>query len=175
MASPLRQRLLRDVAEMEVNSYPNVTLHMSDTLTQACLILSPEGQEPLHLTMVFCDYPLQAPVVTIQSKIRHPNVLGTYICASILSTTEGYTPAYTLKIIAIQLLSFFSSETLEQEHGGRKVDLEQYRRSWGKEVHSYHCVACGFDEEAKRKENLASRLGEYFGPVFLSQRKFHQG
>lgn len=169
MASPLRQRLLRDVAEMQVDPYPNVILHMNDTLTRACLILSPEGQEPLHLTMVFHNYPLQAPVVTIQSKIRHPNVFGTYICASILNTTEGYTPAYTLKSIAIQLFSFFSSETLEQDHGGLKVNLEQYRWSWGKEVHSYRCVACGFDAEAKRKENLASRLGEYFVPMSMAE------
>lgn len=173
MASTLRQRLLRDVAEMQVDPYPNVILHMNDTLTQACLILSPEGQKPLHLTMVFHNYPLQPPVVTIQSKIRHPNVLGTYICASILNTTEGYTPAYTLKSIAIQLLSFFSSETLEQDHGGLKVDLEQYRRSWKKEAHSYHCVACGFDNEAKWREKLASRLGGNFGPGSMAEHGKH--
>ena len=115
MACSLRQRLLRDIAEIQVDPYPRITLHVNDNLTQACLVLSPDGQEPLHLTMYFGNYPLQAPVVKIQSKVCHPNVFGDYICASILNTTAGYTLAYTLKSIAIQLLSFFSSESLEQD------------------------------------------------------------
>lgn len=170
MAFPLRQRLLRDIAEMQIDPYPNITLHMNDSLTQACLILSPEGQDSLHLTMVLYNYPLQAPIVTIQSKIRHPNVLGTYICASILNTKEGYTPAYTLKSTAIQLLSFFSSETLEQEYGGVK-DLGQYRQLSSNILNSYHCVTCGFDDEARRREKQAVRLGEYFRSVTMATSK----
>lgn len=65
MAFPLHQRLLRDVAEMQVDPYLNIKLQMSDSLTQACLILSPEGQDSLHLIMVLHDYPLRAPVGTI--------------------------------------------------------------------------------------------------------------
>lgn len=99
--------------------YPNITLHNTeDSLRQACLILSPAGQDSLHLTLTFPEYPLRAPAVTIQSDIHHPNVFGTYICASIVNMIEGYAPVYTLKSIAIQLLSFFSSETLEQDYGG---------------------------------------------------------
>ena len=111
--------------------------------------------------MVLHDYPLHAPVVTIQSEIRHPNVFGTYICASILNTREGYTPAYTLKSIAIQLLSFFSSDTLEQDYGGVK-DLGKYRQLSLQIRNNYHCTACGFDDEARRREQQAIRLGEYF-------------
>lgn len=171
MALPLHQRLLRDIAEMQVDPYPNNTLHVNDSLTQACLILSPEGQDSLHLTMAFHGYPLTAPLVEVQSETIHPNVFGSYICATILNTTEGYTPAYTLKSIAIQLLSFFSSESLEQDDGVRKVDLRRYRELVGRSPRarkSYHCAACGFDDEARRREKQASRLGEYFRSVTMA-------
>ena len=161
MGSSLRQRLLRDIAEMQVDPYPRITLHVNDNLTQSCLILSPDGQEPLHLTMYFGNYPLQAPVVKIQSKVCHPNVFGDYICVSILNTTAGYTPAYTLKSIAIQLLSFFSSESIEQDHGGREVNLERYRFIRAHELSSHYCVARGFDDETRRKEKMARRI-EYY-------------
>ena len=162
MAYPLRQRHLRDIAEMQVDPYPNINLHVNDSLTQACLILSAEGQDSLHLTIFFHGYPLTVPRVEIQSKISHPNVFGAYICASILNTTESYTPAYTLKSISYQLLSFFSSETLEQSYGGRKVDLRSYREYSSRLQKSYHCAACDFDDEARRREKQTSRLGEHF-------------
>ena len=161
MACSLRQRLLRDIAEIQVDPYPRITLHVNDNLTQACLVLSPDGHEPLHLTMHFGNYPLQAPVVKIQSKVCHPNVFGDYICASILNTTAGYTPAYTLKSIAIQLLSFFSSESLEQDQGMGEINLERYRYARSHELSSHYCMSCGFDDETRRKEKLARRIEDY--------------
>lgn len=149
----LRQRLLHDIAELQAKSYPNITLFPSEDITKACLVLTPNGASALHLTIDFgSQYPLHAPTVTIESEIVHPNVFGTYICASILNTDEGYTSAYTLKGIAIQLLSFFSSDTLEQEYGG-SVDLaaykigigNRYRRfPFGGHVGHYRCKNCGF-------------------------------
>ena len=68
-------------------------------------------------------------MVTMQSKLVHPNIYGSYICASILNTDEGYTPAYTLKGIAIQLLSFFGSEKVEQIETGQAVELANYNKS----------------------------------------------
>jgi ubiquitin-protein ligase len=155
MAAALpQQRLLRDIKELQTKPYPGIALHLRDgDLTQACLILTPEGNAPLHLTVIFEDrYPIQPPQITIQSKIAHPNIYNDYICASILNTTEGYTPAYTLKGICIQLLSFFGSDKLEQDHGG-VVDLKDYtrdirqfgdftgRHQLGVE---FSCTKCGF-------------------------------
>lgn len=123
---------------------------MQDDLERACLLLTPNGKQPLHLTVVFGkDYPLLAPTVTIESQINHPNVYGLYICASILNTAEGYTSAYTLKSIAIQLLSFFSSERIEQTGGGYSVDLANYPgrdpcRSERQTNHRLSCPKCGF-------------------------------
>jgi ubiquitin-protein ligase len=125
-ASLLQKRLLQDISELQTKPYPGIALHIQDDLKQACLILSRETAAPLHLTINFRErYPLQPPEITIQSKITHPNIYGDYICASILNTKEGYTSAYTLKGICIQLLSFFGSDRIEQEYGGL-VSLEQY-------------------------------------------------
>ncbi|KAL8872030.1 MAG: hypothetical protein Q9174_002273 [Haloplaca sp. 1 TL-2023] len=105
--------------------------------------------------MELVNYPLQPPHITIQTHIRHPNIFGDYVCASILNTEEGYTPAYTLKSIAIQLLSFFSSDSLEQEYGG-VVDLTRYRaRNMAPNEHhrGYHCYACGFDSRPPHRNH----------------------
>ncbi|KAL8901290.1 MAG: hypothetical protein Q9207_005276 [Kuettlingeria erythrocarpa] len=147
IASARRRRLLRDIAELQKNPYPNIAFHVQDSLEHACLILSPEDSKPLHLTVTFGYFPFTAPQVTIQSHVNHPNVFDSYICASILNTTEGYTPAYTLKSIAIQLLSFFCSDSLEQHHGVVNLkDYRQPRRPWALDGRNCRCAKCGFDD-----------------------------
>jgi ubiquitin-protein ligase len=142
----LHQRLLRDIAELQAKPYPNISLFPSEDVTKACLILRPNGGHPLHLSVDFgAQYPLNAPTVTIQSRLNHPNIFGNYICASILNTTEGYTSAYTLKGIAIQLLSFFGSDKLEQAGGDGVADLTHYRQYNGRNTWAEHlCSRCGF-------------------------------
>ena len=149
----LHRRLLHDIDEIQQDPYPNVYLHVDDQdIRKACLILSTEAYGPLHLFIEFGDeYPLYAPRVSIQSEIVHPNIYGEYICASILNTTEGWTPAYTLKGVLVQLLSFFTSESLEQDYGGA-VDLKSYRLEQAGRRHTRHadqrfdyfCDACGY-------------------------------
>ncbi|KAJ6784604.1 hypothetical protein PWT90_10715 [Aphanocladium album] len=154
-----RNRLLRDITEMQQKPYPRIRLTPID-LTRACLVLTPENYPPLHLTILFGDnYPLQAPRITIQSEIRHPNVFGNYICASILNTTEGYTPAYTLKGICIQMLSFFNSDAVEQVYSGYRISLESYRQGCGRDgcpncsgqkvAETYKCVHCSPSESQR--------------------------
>jgi ubiquitin-protein ligase len=149
-SSSLRRRLLKDIAEIEQDPYPNIRLHFEDNdVTRACLVLAPQGQKPLHLKILFPSlYPLIAPTVTIQSVIVHPNVFSDYVCATMLNTDEGWTPAYTLKGIAIQMLSFFSSDSLEQDHGNDTVDLARYRQQvallFGETEDSFKCSLCGF-------------------------------
>ena len=144
----LGQRLIRDIAELQARPYPNISLVLrDDDITKACLILTPNGDAPIHLTMDFGDqYPLSAPTISIQSEFAHPNVYGSYICASILNTDEGYTPAYTLKGIAIQLLSFFGSDKVEQIGTGVEVELAQYQRNSVRNsvYKGFHCPKCTF-------------------------------
>ena len=90
----LRRRLLQDISEIQHDPYPNIHFFIDDSdTTWACVIFTPENQPPLHLTVKFPDqYPLNPPTVRIQSYILHPNIIREYICASILNTTEGWTP-----------------------------------------------------------------------------------
>ncbi|TVY38619.1 Ubiquitin-conjugating enzyme E2, partial [Lachnellula subtilissima] len=164
MASSLRKRLLQDIAELQSKPYPNITLHVrDDDITAACLILNvEEGYGPMHLTVVFPpNYPLSPPTIQMDSNVKHPNIYGSYICASILNTTEGYTPAYTLKGIAIQLLSFFSSEKIEQSDGGRDrngryavVNLSSYRNTQQYILDTCVCEKCNFGVAGSRTGNV---------------------
>lgn len=152
-AVSLRNRRLHDIRELMENPYPNIRLHPDQSnpdSNQACLILTPEGWAPIHLTVDFGqNYPLNAPRIRMDSMVVHPNVFDDYICASILNNPQDYTPAYTLKGIAIQLLSFFASDNLEQDYGNEGVDLAPYRE-YSKENHDdgdfliYPCHQCGF-------------------------------
>jgi ubiquitin-protein ligase len=147
MANTLKQRLLRDIAELQSKPYPNIELHVQDDdFTQACLVLTVDGYGPMHLTVTFpSNFPLAPPTIKMDSQVVHPNIFNTYICASILNTTEGYTPAYTLKGIAIQLLSFFGSDKIEQVGGGVSVDLKTYRDIQSTRSRRTHtCTKCSF-------------------------------
>jgi ubiquitin-protein ligase len=166
----LHRRFLRDLAEIQRHPYPNIEFKSRDEVRKACLILRPLGQDPLHFTITFnADYPLNAPAVRIDTSILHPNIFGGYICASILNTAEGWTPAYTVKGIAIQLLSFFSSDNLEQVTGGVE-NLNSYRDEngrWRNTGHGFNCASCGYSNEGPGSIlsttyslNLGSLLGD---------------
>ncbi|GAB1313724.1 hypothetical protein MFIFM68171_03934 [Madurella fahalii] len=153
MPTDLRKRLLQDITDLKTKPYPNIELKIrDDDVSTACLILTPEKWEPLHLSVFFHNrYPLSAPTVRVDTRTTHPNVFDNYICASILNTEEGYTPAYTLKGIAIQLLSFFSSDSIEQDWGG-SVQLDQFRAATKREPYSpYHCRRCHFRSEPPKR------------------------
>lgn len=148
------QRLLHDIHELATKPYPDIIFHPHENdLTKACLILTPPGLRKVHLTVTFPPrYPLEAPEITIQTKFTHPNVFGDYICASILNTDEGYTPAYTLKGIAIQILSFFNSDKIQQDYG-TVVDLAVYRNlnavnAGSQAAERFRCGKCGFPDVA---------------------------
>ncbi|GAP86672.1 putative ubiquitin-conjugating enzyme family protein [Rosellinia necatrix] len=141
------RRLLLDIHELVTEPYPKITLHpCEDDIYTACLVLCPDDYPPLHLSLRFPHtYPVQPPYVSMDSSVQHPNVYGSFICATILKVGEEYTPAYTLKGIAIQLLSFFDSDSLEQEDYDGKQDLASYRdtgRQYLKDT--YECKKCQF-------------------------------
>jgi ubiquitin-protein ligase len=171
MPSALTQRLLHDIAEIRKEPYPNIRLHIDESdFRNACLILTPEGVDPLHLAIQFPDdYPIRAPIVTIQSYVNHPNIFGNYICATMLNTDEGWTPAYTVKGVVIQLLSFFASDSLEQDHGEGAIDLNRYRNSEARggnrysnvyTQHGHICNTCGFGTVPRRAvHSTPSRQG----------------
>ncbi|KAK6222018.1 hypothetical protein LQW54_001241 [Pestalotiopsis sp. IQ-011] len=166
-AQLLSQRLLRDISELRRKPYPNIDVHIDDSnLTRFCLILSPPRGKKLHLTVDnLSNFPLAPPRIRVDSNITHPNVFGSYICASILNTDEGYTPAYTLKSIAIQMLSFFSSENVEQMYGN-VVNLSQYHaRSRGRwtmrgDLGPFRCGGCNFGKPKEKPKKKPQKKPE---------------
>ncbi|RDL38789.1 uncharacterized protein BP5553_03129 [Venustampulla echinocandica] len=161
-SSSLHQRLLQDISELQTKPYPNIDLHIRENdFHNACLVLTVEYYGPLHLTVHFTtDYPLSPPTIRMDSDIRHPNIFGTYICASILNTVEGYTPAYTLRGIAIQLLSFFSSDSIEQSGGGYNIDLSTYREGHKQNSRPYLCQSCDFGRPTFKLADVSSAASE---------------
>ncbi|KAM3089405.1 hypothetical protein ACMFMG_001004 [Clarireedia jacksonii] len=169
MAPPtslLQKRLLQDIHELLTSPYPHILLFpSSSSLRNACLHLQTPIYGPLHLSIIFPSaYPIQPPGITINSKISHPNVFDEYICASILNVPAEWTPAYTLKGVAIQLLSFFASERVEQVDAGEGdegVELRGYRErtgrgeGWERENRrGYVCKKCGFGVEGVKELEL---------------------
>lgn len=140
----LQQRLLRDIAELKSKPYPfiNWIPHEND-FHKACLVLTPDNHVPIHLSVTIpYDFPIQPPQISCNTQISHPNIFGEYICATILNTREGYTPAYTLKGIAIQILSFFTSENLEQDDYPETINLKSYSEMRGNFTRQYTCWKC---------------------------------
>ncbi|KAG4442353.1 hypothetical protein IFR05_002131 [Cadophora sp. M221] len=139
----LKQRLLRNIAEVQTRPYPNIALHIQeDDLTSACLILTVEEYGPMHMTIDFPeDFPLDPPFIWMDSDVDYPNASGDHICVSMFCpgspcNWEAYTPAYTLKGIAIQQLSFFSSDS---------VIIKAVRKmNSSKQVITHVCSKCRF-------------------------------
>ncbi|KAK8070772.1 hypothetical protein PG997_010975 [Apiospora hydei] len=172
-ATQMRQRLLLDIDELIRKPYPNIHLHVGENLDQLCLVLSPPGWQRMHLNIDWLDqFPMRPPRIQMDTNVRHPNVFGSYICATILNRDDYYTPAYTLKGIAIQLLSFFGSDKIQQDYGGEAVDLESYRTG---SQDCYHvpfaaCQRCGFEEKALKGDDLDVRCRDQSGSLQTRQR-----
>ncbi|KXT10487.1 hypothetical protein AC579_4268 [Pseudocercospora musae] len=59
----LLERRLKDINELQQKPHPGIRIHIDDAdLTTACLVLEPQGETPLHLTLHFDKYyPLVPP------------------------------------------------------------------------------------------------------------------
>ena len=89
-----------------------------------------------HLIMYFDEeYPVLPPKVKLCTSIPHPNVFGEWICLDMIKRDgdngykndkkyQGWTPAYSVTSILMQLESFlFSQSSVDQmNHGGINVD-----------------------------------------------------
>lgn len=169
----MRQRLLLDIDELIRKPYPNIRLHVDDNLDQLCLVLLPPGWQRMHLIVdSLQQFPMHPPRISLDTPVRHPNVFGSYICATILNRDNYYTPAYTLKGIAIQLLSFFGSDTIQQDYGGRVVDLEEYRtRSQETYLSPFTaCERCGFKERVLKQDDRTFCYRDQHGAMQTRER-----
>lgn len=134
-----RRRLARDIAEMVDEPYPNTKLIPNQgSLHEACLVLN-TGTRFVHATLRFKQgYPRTTPSVVVNGLPL--NVSGDRLsCSWILAYDRSVqTQAYTLKTLAIHLLSIFDGET---ELGSLSDGVERrLRPRW----RDYSCIFCGF-------------------------------
>lgn len=121
----LLSRLHNDYKDLIENPYPGI--HMiphEQNLRNFCLVLAPQSGPFIGLRLHFAGHlpatwPADPPELLSSARIGHPNIYGEYICSDLLRHDQygemegyvgGYTPAFTLKGLFIQFLSFFSSE-----------------------------------------------------------------
>ncbi|KAJ3032829.1 hypothetical protein HK097_005064, partial [Rhizophlyctis rosea] len=102
------------------------------------------------------DYPKSGPQISINTPVSHPNVFGSWICCDILKGkivrsggyVGGYTPAYTLQTILVQLLSFFTAEKVDQDYGNAAYTVRELSgyspKSNEKAVLAFQCMDCGY-------------------------------
>ncbi len=97
------------------------------------------------------DYPASPPRVKLCQTIPHPNVFGDYICLDMLKSYTvsqpyaGWSSAYSVQSILLQLQGFLFAENIPQEHGGpRKAysddKVVSVARAW---LDGFACAACG--------------------------------
>ncbi|KAJ0124433.1 ubiquitin-conjugating enzyme family protein [Diaporthe amygdali] len=131
----LHNRLGRDVYEIHNEPYTGVLFNLQDdSLKKACLVLK-TSRGVVHTTMQFKpDYPLSAPVVLVDSPDSHPDFLNASLCVLVSHYGTDYTPAYTIKTIAILLLAEIAAETA----ASAQFPWRSYPR--GK---TYECDHCG--------------------------------
>lgn len=108
-----RRRLARDIAEMVSDPYPNTELIPSEqSLDEACLTLN-TGAGLVHVTLTFGDnYPCVPPRAVICGiPVQHLYSDQTGCSLALSNTNSASTQAYTIKTMAIHLLSILNGET----------------------------------------------------------------
>ncbi|TPX60428.1 hypothetical protein PhCBS80983_g01770 [Powellomyces hirtus] len=162
--TPGLARLLRDLGDLQREPVPGVEVFVDEgDVRRMCVVLTPLSGHyvgiKLHLSVLIPEnYPQVSPVVEISTPIPHPNIFGSYICCDILKGRivkdskgyiGGYTPAYALQTIFVQLLSFFTADNVEQEYSGRlerrkATDLATLQKM----TSHFSCNDCGYGKKA---------------------------
>ena len=118
------KRLMRDLRELDEQTVPLVGISArplsSSMYTWHGNLRGPEGTPfeggVFHFEMVFpTNYPVSPPTLKLFTPIPHPNVFAQSICLDILDLSQkqlyqGWTSAYTVETVLIQLQSFLFEE-----------------------------------------------------------------
>lgn len=137
-----RRRLARDIAEMVQEPYPNIRFIPSqDSIVEACLHLTTKTRV-IHVTLQFpANYIETGPRVAINGRAGVDELFeGEIYCADILAGMGREKQAYTLKTLAIHLLSMF--DTIRDREPVKSWDHGEYwiRSKWA----DYSCYKCGY-------------------------------
>lgn len=141
------KRLMRDLQQIKKEPLPGISaLPLEhDLFTWHCNIMGPKDTVwqggIFHIVMHFTqDYPNSPPSLTLCTRIEHPNVIGNRVCLDMLekvdatdvSKFEGWSSAYTVQSILIQLQSFlFEAEVSKVlKDISNPKDYEKKKKEW---------------------------------------------
>jgi len=109
-----------------------------------------------HLILNFPDnYPSHPPNVKICTPISHPNVFDSFICLSMLRPHtgtvpyEGWSAAYSITSILMQLQSFLFADKIDQD-GGYQVKSRKSKSDLDRTIQrclSFKCHGCGHSHD----------------------------
>lgn len=126
-----QSRLFRDYKEIKQNPISTVSaIPLDDDIFEWHCNLAPNTGlftgYVLHLIMHFTDkYPNEPPKIKLCTHLKHPNIFRNYICLDMLKPITaygsdkytGWTSAYSVQSILLQLQSFLFDENVPQEYG----------------------------------------------------------
>ncbi|KAI8621981.1 hypothetical protein BC830DRAFT_1091706 [Chytriomyces sp. MP71] len=178
----VNRRVMTELQELALaasseTALPGIIIHSeSSNIMKLCAHMTPQegiyAGLPLHATVTLpTGYPQTSPNVVLDTLIRHPNVFPGWICCDILKgklfrddqgRVSGYSPAYSLSAVLMQLLSFFSAKRIDQDYGETyevTFDESEARRDAICHISEYHCKQCGFNgtEKLKRAKEAVPR------------------
>lgn len=166
MSETWKLRLKQDIRDLYKEPVEGVDVIIDDKdISVMCLVLTPPKGSPyyglrLHFSVkIHTSYPMSPPKITVDTIVTHPNVFEDgYLCADIIKAESelnwarsngykgGYSPAYLLKNIFMNLLSFFASEHIEQDGGYMaRTDMTQHNKISKKAVARFTCTKCKFN------------------------------
>lgn len=192
LSSSATKRLLRDWRDLERDPLPTVSARplLTNIFTWHCNIFpdseSPYGTGVFHVILKFpFDYPSSPPQALLCTSVSHPNVFINhpdskegypYICLDLLkkeSSKEnylGWSTAYSVHSILMQLAAFLFDNTIPQYYGNTTnnvvstetiaLTIEKARKFECKEKECGHTIQniqphklqCKKEEEKKEKE-----------------------
>jgi len=149
------RRLYKDMRDLAkcAHEFPNVTAQpLEDNIYfWHANIMAPDGKlagYSIHLEIQFpYNYPKAPPKLRILTPIRHPNVFGKWICLSMLrphnkkNPHEGWSGAYSVSSILLQLQSFLFAEYIPQDYGRDQKARHQSERVLER-IATYKCDRC---------------------------------
>lgn len=136
-----RRRLARDIAEMMKEPYPNIRFIPSqDSIVEACLHLVTKTRI-IHVDLRFpANYIEIGPLITINGRADLDELLEAEVrCTDVLAGMGPRKQAYTLKTLAIHLLSMWDKNGQEP---GKLWGWDEYwiRSKW----EDFSCNKCGY-------------------------------
>merc|ERR1719242_1813039 len=150
------QRLRRDFIDLQSANLSSIAARpLDDNLFEWHVNIRPRygpySGVYIHLILQFPkNYPVKPPTVKLCTTIKHPNVFGEFICLSMLRPEssnipyEGWSGAYSVTSILMQLQSFLFAENIDQD-GGYQIKATHSRDSVQNGIRNclyFRCKTC---------------------------------